>query len=306
MKSRDGALALTIITGLSGAGKSLAVKRLEDAGFYCADNMPFRLLPAFVDQCAAANPRLNLTAVVIDCREAVFGANWDEMLHLLDRPSIRSRIIFLDCSNETLLRRYSETRRRHPLAGDGDVMTGIMRERALLAPMRERAHAVIDTSNTTPAQLWTKLEEALLLEPGTGVMIKFMSFGYKRGIPLEADMILDMRFLPNPFYEGALRPLSGLDAPVREYLFSREDLPVFFDRLETLLCGMMEGFMRQDKQNVVVAFGCTGGRHRSVLAADEMCARFIRKGYGARVVHRDCLSEKKDIQSRFHFQEDTP
>ncbi len=297
--AQQGKLALVILTGLSGAGKTLALRRLEDTGFFCADNLPFRLLPEFVEQCKNASPGLYLAAVVIDSREAAFGTDWEFMLHILDKLDVNLRIIFLDCKNETLLRRYSETRRRHPLASGGDILTGIMRERALLQTLRERANAVIDTSDSTPLELMAKLEDALALRLEADLTVNFMSFGYKRGLPIDADIVLDMRFLPNPFYDPVLRPLSGLDAPVREFLMGQEATAVFLETVETMLLQMLPGFGKQGKQHMIVAFGCTGGRHRSVFAASSMQERFEKTKYHTRCVHRDFENEAKHIQSRF-------
>lgn len=300
-------LKLVIITGLSGAGKTLALRKLEDAGFYCADSLPFRLLPDFVEQCKAAEGGIPRAAVVIDSREAAFGTDWSGMMSGLDKLDVDLSIVFFDCGNEVLLRRYSETRRRHPLASGGDILTGIMRERALLQSLRERANAVIDTSATTPLEMGARLEEALRMPLGERMLVNVMSFGYKRGLPIDADIVLDMRFLPNPFYAPGLRQLSGQDAPVREFLFAEKDTAPFFRRAEKLLTLMLPGLHEQGKQHALIAFGCTGGRHRSVMAAEEMAGRLkaaLPKGrYEVCCIHRDFNTEAKDIQSRFSPEE---
>ena len=267
-------LTLLIVTGLSGAGKSLALKRLEDLGFYCVDNLPASLLPAFLDRCDGANPVIARAALAIDSRESAFGADWERMLQLLADSGVDYRILFLDSRDDVLQRRYAETRRRHPHAAGGDIAAGIVHERAVLQPLKESAHAVIDTSELKPVEFYARLEEALALEAKDGMLLLFMSFGYKRGIPVDADFVLDMRFLPNPFYECALRPLSGLDAQVKDYVLQNEDTKRFLDRFEELLRGTLPGFAAQGKQRLMVAFGCTGGRHRSVAAAEEMASRF--------------------------------
>lgn len=298
-------LMLIIITGLSGAGKSLALRRLEDIGFYCADNISFRLLPTLVDQCKTASPPLLRVAVGIDSREAVFGVDWDAMLKMLGKLEVNLRIVFLDCSNSTLLRRYSETRRKHPMAQGTDIDAAIQRERALLQSLRDRAHAVIDTSELMPMQLTEQLEAAIELSFSDTFLLNFTSFGYKRGIPVGADIVLDMRFLPNPFYDVALRPLSGKDEPVRVYLFRQEGVTQFFDTLESLLKQMLPGFISQGKQQIEIAFGCTGGRHRSVLAAEEMAGRFSGSQYEVRCAHRDFQTEAQNIDMRFPGKEDS-
>lgn len=242
-------------------------------------------------------------AVVADSRGAAFGTNWESLLEQLEKLEARVRIVFLDCGNEVLQRRYGETRRRHPLAGEEDLLTGIMRERALLNPLRERAHVVLDTSGMTPLQLAAALMEALLLEQRGDMLLHFISFGYKRGIPIDADIVLDMRFLPNPFYDPALRPLSGKDAPVREYLQQELCMEPFFQSVQQMLDTMLPGFSAQGKQHVLVAFGCTGGRHRSVCAAEEMARRFAQSGYVVRCTHRDFKAEAQDIKARFRPEE---
>lgn len=296
-------LTLVIITGLSGAGKTHALRRLEDAGFFCADNLPFRLLPAFVEQCKSACPPISQAAVVVDSREIAFGADWAGLLRILDGLDAQTRMVFLDCGNEELLRRYGETRRRHPLAGEEDTQTGIMRERELLNPLHERAHLVIDTSGMTPLQLASQLMDSLALEHAQAVLVQFISFGYKRGLPIEADIVLDMRFLPNPFYDPALRKLSGQDAPVRAFLQKEEATAPFFRAVEDMLSVMLSGCAGQGKQHVVVAFGCTGGRHRSVFAAEEMAGRLAQAGYTVRCAHRDFRAEAQSISARFAPEE---
>lgn len=292
-------MSLIILTGISGAGKSTALRRLEDAGYYCVDNLPAKLLPSFVEQCKAASPSVTQAAIGIDSREYVFRTDFQDMLSMLDELNADCKIVFLDSRPEVLQRRYIQTRRRHPMAGDGDVLMGISRERELLQPLRERAHAIIDTSDLTPFDLYARLDEQLALLPHAGMSLVFMSFGFKRGIPVDADFIFDMRFLPNPFYMEELRHLSGKDAPVREYLLQHPETARFFNQVEEMLRDVLPGFIRQGKNRVMMAFGCTGGRHRSVLAAEEISERFSNGDYSARCFHRDLLSEAKEIQERF-------
>ena len=295
-------LTLLIVTGLSGAGKSLALKRLEDIGFYCVDNLPASLLPAFLERCESANPVITRAALAIDSRESAFGADWNEMIGRLAASDAEYRILFLDSRDDVLQRRYAETRRRHPHAAGGDIAAGIAHERAVLQPLKERAHAVIDTSDLKPVEFYAWLEEALSLAPQESMLLLFTSFGYKRGLPVDADLVLDMRFLPNPFYEQKLRPLSGLDAPVREYVLRNEEAARFLNEFERMLRGMLPGFAAQGKQRLMVAFGCTGGRHRSVAAAEEMARRFADTAQ-VRSFHRDIGTEAADIRTRFAPQE---
>ena len=295
-------LTLLIVTGLSGAGKSLALKRLEDIGFYCVDNLPASLLPAFLERCESANPVITRAALAIDSRESAFGADWEVMIGQLAASGADYRILFLDSRDDVLQRRYAETRRRHPHATGGDIGLGIAHERAVLQPLKERAHAVIDTSDLKPMDFYARLEEALSLESQESILLLFMSFGYKRGLPVDADFVLDMRFLPNPFYEPKLRPLSGLDAPVREYVLNQEGAARFLNELEQMLRGVLPGFAAQGKQRLMVAFGCTGGRHRSVAAAEEMKRRFADMSH-VKCFHRDIGTEAADIRTRFAPQE---
>ncbi len=290
-------MSLLIVTGLSGAGKSMALRRLEDLGYFCVDNLPVGLLTGFLSQCRAA--AVSRAALAIDSRESIFGIDWERMLSELSASGIEYRILFLDCRDEVLQRRYAETRRRHPLASGGDISRGIARERDMLQSLREFAHAVIDTSDLKPFDFYARLEDSLTLQPLAQMTLLFMSFGYKRGIPIDADIILDMRFLPNPFYEQALRPLSGLDEPVRSYVCSDARAVPFFDAAEQLLRQMIPGFVAQGKQRLMVAFGCTGGRHRSVAAAEEMARRFSQGPYNVRCFHRDLYAEAEDIRARF-------
>lgn len=295
-------LTLLIVTGLSGAGKSLALKRLEDIGFYCVDNLPASLLPAFLERCESANPVITRAALAIDSRESAFGADWNDMLNRLADSDTEYRILFLDSRDDVLQRRYAETRRRHPHAAGGDIAAGIAHERAVLQPLKEGAHVVIDTSDLKPVEFYARLEEALSITPQESMLLLFTSFGYKRGLPVDADLVVDMRFLPNPFYEQKLRPLSGLDAPVREYVLRNEEAARFFNEFERMLRGMLPGFAAQGKQRLMVAFGCTGGRHRSVAAAEEMARRF-KDTAQVRSFHRDIGTEAADISTRFAPQE---
>lgn len=289
---------LLVITGMSGAGKSLALSRLEDNGFYCVDNLPSKLLPGFVEQCRGAEPAIRYAAVGIDAREIAFGLAGVALDETLEALHVDHQIVFLDCSDDVLRRRYVETRRKHPFAGDGDVLRGIEKERELLAPLRESADSVVDTSGLTPLALFEKLDRELKLQPKRQMNVLFMSFGFKRGMPIDADTVLDMRFLPNPFYIPELRPLSGLDVPVRDYVVTNNQAQAFFDETEKLLHIVLPGYLQQGKRRVVVAFGCTGGRHRSVAAAEEMHAR-MQGAYQTRCFHRDLTIEADDIHTRF-------
>lgn len=293
-------MQLLIITGLSGAGKSLALRRLEDLGYHCADNLPAAMAGEFVARCAAARPAIAHVAIGMDSREQAFGGGYEQALQALREQGVKPKILFLDCRDDVLRRRYGETRRRHPLASGGDLEAAIARERELLQPLRDRAHHILDTSDLRPLDLYRSLEELLGLDPLSHMVLLFMSFGFKRGVPVDADMVFDMRFLPNPFYDPALRPLSGLDVPIRDYIGQAPEYGPFLDDVERMLRRTLAGFAAQGRQRLMVAFGCTGGRHRSVAAAEELSRRFSREsGCSVRCFHRDIGQEAASIRDRF-------
>ena len=290
--------SLFIVTGLSGAGKTLALKRLEDNGYFCVDNLPSVLLGAFVEQCLTGDDPIVRAALATDGREIAFGLSGG-LLEQLDLLGIAYTLLFLDCRDDVLSRRYIEMRRKHPFSGDGELDDAIARERALLMPLRERAHHVIDTSALTPHLLYQQMNELLNLAPQQEMTVVFASFGFKRGVPMDADIVLDMRFLPNPFYVSALRPLSGQDKPVCDYLLHDGQAQKFFLAVEQMLSVALPGFAQTGKQRVMVAFGCTGGRHRSVFSAEEMARRMAGCPYLVRVKHRDLIEEAEQIGTRF-------
>lgn len=288
-------MKLLIVTGLSGAGKTQALRCLEDSGYFCVDNLPCEMLEGFLELCRKAAPPVERAAVVIDSREQVFRSNAEQVLNILDRLPIQYHILFLECRDEVLERRYNETRRRHPLSKD--VREGIRTERDILSAFRDRADTIIDTTSLKPLELAAKLGMLFSDDETNTFRLIFESFGYKRGVPFEADMVLDMRFLPNPFYEPALRTLSGADEAVLEYMLQDPAFLSFLEQTETLLRLLIPGFRRQGKRRLLVAFGCTGGRHRSVCAAGQMAER-MRPDFDVKLVHRDTTLEANDIRSR--------
>ncbi len=288
-------MKLLIVTGLSGAGKTQALRCLEDSGYFCVDNLPCEMLEGFLELCRKAAPPVERAAVVIDSREQVFRSNAEQVLNILDRLPIQYHILFLECRDEVLERRYNETRRRHPLSKD--VRDGIRAERDMLSAFRDRADTIIDTTSLKPLELAAKLGMLFSDDETNTFRLIFESFGYKRGVPFEADMVLDMRFLPNPFYEPALRTLSGADEAVLEYMLQDPAFLSFLEQTETMLRLLIPGFRRQGKRRLLVAFGCTGGRHRSVCAAEQMAER-MRPDFDVKLVHRDTTLEANDIRSR--------
>ena len=278
-----------IITGLSGAGKSRAADVLEDLDYYCVDNMPVALIPRFAEFCAATRGRYEKVALVTDVREK---ENFGELLSTIEtlrRSEITCRILYMDADVPVLIRRYKESRRPHPLAGKGvSVEEAVRKEMALLAPVKEQADFVVNTSRLTLGQLQSKLYGLLCgEEEKRGIDVTVLSFGYKHGLPAEADLVFDARFLPNPFYVDELREKSGLDLPVKEYVFSFQQTRTFMEQLEAMLEFLLPLYIEEGKLSLTVAIGCTGGRHRSVAIATALNDHFLAKGISSVNVNRD-------------------
>ncbi len=287
-------MRVMVVTGMSGAGKSQALKRLEDMGYFCVDNLPCEMLGGFALLCKRANPPVEKVAVVIDSRESIFGNDVVAALDKLAALEVSYQIIFLECRDEVLERRYNETRRPHPLGGD--IRKAIQAERELLSTLRDRADHIIDTSQLRPLELRQALEQALS-QKDTGFALEIVSFGYKRGVPFEADVVLDMRFSPNPFYEPELRTLSGRDAAVQAFVLADENVTALLDQVEHTLERLIPRFIEQDKRRLMVAFGCTGGRHRSVCCAEALYHR-MKDRYQVSLAHRDIATEAASIRER--------
>ncbi len=296
-------MELLIVTGLSGAGKSLCLHRLEDMGYYCTDNLPSALLASFVKLCSSANPPVKRAAISLDSRENILKSDFTGVLDFLESTFVKTKIIFLDCREDVIVRRYNETRRRHPLAVDGFVQEAVRREKDMLASLRFRANHVIDTTMLKPWNLYEQLYAALGFDDTNTTLLQFMSFGFKRGMPIDADLVFDLRFLPNPFYEKDLREKSGLDDKVRDFVFEDASLGAYLQACETIINSTLDGYRIQGKQRLQVAFGCTGGRHRSVAVAEEAAARY-KKREKVRCFHRDLILEEKDIIMRFGAKEE--
>lgn len=277
-----------IITGLSGAGKSFAANCFEDMGYYCIDNLPLRLIPVLSDLISRSTSKPTRVALVVDIREGSFLQDFPETIGQLRREGREVRIVFLDSSEEVLQRRFSETRRPHPLSRDGSVEEGIRREKEILRPILEQADRVIDTSRFNVHELRDYLFESFSESSRQDALfVSVISFGYKYGLPMESDMIFDVRFLPNPNFEPGLREKSGLDGEVEAWLVEKEDYQAYYSRVSSLLSFLMPRFVREGKAYVTVAIGCTGGRHRSVLLARKLGEELSGSGYHVRTVHRD-------------------
>jgi RNase adapter protein RapZ len=279
-----------IITGLSGAGKTQATHTLEDLGFFCVDNLPPALIPKFAEIIRESQGRIRRVALVIDARGGEFFDTLGSALADLEASGIRFQIVFLDASDEILVRRFEETRRKHPL-GDS-ILDGIRTERQRLQPLKEQAHKIIDTSTLTATELKHELADIFVATDGRRALtVTVTTFGYKYGIPLDADLVFDVRFLPNPYYVEPFRALPGNSPEVRAFVLGFEQTVEFQRRLHELLAYLLPQFTAEGKSHLTVAVGCTGGKHRSVVIGDDL-ARFLgEKGYAVRVKHRDVTKE---------------
>lgn len=277
-----------IISGMSGAGKSLTADILEDMGYYCVDNMPVALLPRFAELCRAAGGKYERVALVTDVRE---GESLSDLLNTLDglwSTGVEYRILFVEADVQTIVRRYKSSRRRHPLMSPGDsIEDAIARETAVLEPVRERADYIINTTGLTTAALQSRIAGLLSLSRERRLAVTVTAFGYKYGLPLDADLVLDVRFLPNPYYVEELRPLSGLDAPVYGFVLGSEGAQRFMELLEPLLGFLLPRYTEEGKYTLNIAVGCTGGRHRSVAVARAVADALTRGGADVALSCRD-------------------
>lgn len=275
-----------LITGMSGAGRSTALKLLEDMGYEAVDNLPLSLLPGLVGSCGE---RQHPIAVGIDIRTRDFAVKsvFGELDNLIGHGGLDSRLVFLECDDEVLARRYTETRRRHPLAGDRPVIDGIRRERDLVSPLRDRADLVIDTSSLHRADLKRLLVGNFGLDDRTDLQLFVTSFSYREGLPREADLVFDVRFLDNPYYQPQLKMQTGLDPEVAEFVAADRSWAGFFGSLTALLSTLLPSYDREGKSYLTIAVGCTGGRHRSVFTAERLARWLEGSGYAVSVAHRD-------------------
>ena len=280
---------LLVVTGLSGAGKSMAVNALEDIGFFCIDNIPAGLMPRLIDFALQGENQLSRVAVVLDVRGLRTARDVDKALAALDEKQVDCEILFLDASDEVIQRRYKETRRQHPLTiSEGlPVREAIARERQMLTPLRERAKYVIDTSMLTTAQNRERVCSLFLNKGQTGMSLMVVSFGFKYGVPQEADLVFDVRCLPNPFYVPELKNLTGLDQPVVDYVMQSPESQEFLRRIESFLEYALPLYVKEGKSQLLIAVGCTGGKHRSITFARKIGEFCQKLGYAPSVQHRD-------------------
>lgn len=275
-----------LVTGMTGAGRGTAAKSLEKLGYYVIDNLPAELLESAIEAIERSG-EVSRLAIVVDARSGSFFAGLNDALQRLRDRGTRPRVLYLEAADEVLVRRQEAARRPHPLSREGRLMDGYARERELLRRIRGRADIVIDTSNLNVHQLGQRMQAAFEDAESEGLRVSIVSFGFKYGLPIDADMVADMRFLPNPYWVDELRPMSGLDEPVRDYVRKQPRSTEFLDSYENLLGLLTDGFVHEDKSFLTVAIGCTGGRHRSVTMAEALGERLRERGVRTQVIHRD-------------------
>jgi RNase adapter protein RapZ len=285
-------LSFVVITGLSGAGKSYAIKCFEDMGFFCVDNLPTTLIPTFADLIMRSEQPIHRVALGVDVREGAYLSRLLDTIRELRARGHQVEVLFLEASEEALVRRYHETRRRHPLAGEGNALDGIRAERRALSDLREIADRILDTSALTVHQLKDRLVELYVAPKARpGLATSLVSFGFKHGVPFDADLVFDVRFLPNPHFVESLRPFDGRHERVRAFVLDHPESKELLRRLEDFLKFVLPCYEREGKAYLTVAIGCTGGRHRSVTLAEELGRFLAGLGYAPTVVHRDLERE---------------
>lgn len=284
---------MIILTGMSGSGKSVALEALEDMDIFCIDNLPPILIPKIVDLMETTEGRMDNVGLGIDLRgKELFDTLVSELEKVQDNPHINLKIIFLDTTNEKLVARYKETRRSHPLDHDMNVLQAIQKERELLDELKYRADTIIDTTELKPKELRARMFEEITGDGDGGFSVNILSFGFKHGVPIDADLMFDVRFLPNPHYVDALQPYTGLDEPVYDYVMGFKETNIFYTKLLDMIRYLLPQYLREGKSQLVIGIGCTGGQHRSVALAERL-ADELREYYDFKIVteHRDALIE---------------
>ena len=286
-------MRFVIVTGLSGAGKTQATRSLEDLGYFCVDNLPPTLISKFAEACMQSGGNIEKVALVIDIRGGVFFDDFFDTLNYLKLNEFKYEILFLDASDEVLIKRFKETRRSHPLSPDGRVLTGITQEREKLREIKNIADIIIDTSKYEIRHLREKINETYgdNKNPERQLSITVLSFGFKYGIPVDSDLVFDVRFIPNPFYIPELKEYSGNDAPVKEYVLKQSETVTFIDKLIDMLKYLIPNYRKEGKRQLIISIGCTGGRHRSVAIANEIHRRLNEENYNAKIEHRDVAED---------------
>ncbi|BCK01195.1 RNase adapter RapZ [Anaerocolumna chitinilytica] len=281
-------MRLVIVTGMSGAGKSSALKMLEDAGYFCVDNLPIQLIFKFVQLTFHGNEKFDKVALGVDIRSGQALEELDDILEEVTKGGYPYEILYLDASDEVLVKRYKETRRIHPLSGGGRVEQGIESERKKLEFIKKKADVIIDTSQLLTRELKSQIDKIYILnEKYNNFYITILSFGFKYGIPMDSDLVFDVRFLPNPFYDPVLKPLTGNDKPVRDYVMDSPQALEFLNKMYDMLSFLIPNYIIEGKNQLVISIGCTGGKHRSVTLANELFMMLKSLKYGLKVEHRD-------------------
>lgn len=282
-------MRIIIVTGMSGAGKSSVLNMLEDAGFFCVDNLPIPLLPELIRLTVKDNPQIDKAALGVDIRSGESLSRMEEIIEELQSLGYEPEILFLDCSTPVLVKRYKETRRIHPLASAGRVDKGIELEREKLSAIRKRAEVIIDTSNLLIRELKAQIDSIYIKkEPFDNFMVTVLSFGFKYGIPADADLVFDVRFLPNPFYIPKLKHKTGNDKEVYDYVMNSDAAGIFLKQLKEMLLFLIPNYILEGKNQLVIGIGCTGGKHRSVTIANALAEELQKTDYGLKLEHRDC------------------
>lgn len=279
-----------IVTGLSGSGKSEAMRSLEDMGFYCVDNLPPTLIPKFAELCYQSNSTIDKVALGIDVRGRKFFQALHESLNVLKKDKYPFEVLYLDCSEDILLKRYKMTRRNHPLATNRQIPEGIKMERIILEPLKEIADCIIDTSNMKPKDLKEEIGKIYYDgETNNNLTISVVSFGFKHGIPADSDLVFDVRFLPNPYYVEELREKTGEEQSVRDYVMNSEISAKFYEKLLDMINFLVPQYIEEGKHHLVISIGCTGGRHRSVTISNLIGDELMKQGYRVVKKHRDFM-----------------
>lgn len=287
-------MRIVVVTGMSGAGKQTALKVFEDAGYYCIDNLPVMLVSKFVELACSGNKNVHNIAMGVDVRNGDGFGEFESVLDALKSQNYEYEILFLEAENEVLVKRYKETRRNHPLAGDHRVMEGIIKEREEIAFLKKRANYIIDTTNLLTRDLKQEIEKIFIRdEHFCNLMVTILSFGFKYGIPEDADLIFDVRFLPNPYYIEEMRPLTGNDKPIKDYVMGFEQSHIFLDKLTDMIKFLIPNYILEGKNHLVIGIGCTGGKHRSVTLANELFEQLVNQDYGLKIEHRDIEKDAK-------------
>ena len=301
-QAKEDSFRLVIVTGMSGGGKTQASRYLEDLGYFCVDNLPPVFIPKFVELCKHSGGHVRKVVLVVDTRSREFFDTFVHTLNDMDKDDVPYEMLFMDASDPAIIRRYKETRRRHPMAPSSRISEGIAKERERLAPVRAKATYIIDTSELRKVDLRDKIHRLFGTSGGEQMSINVLSFGFKFGMPLDADMVFDVRFLPNPFYIPGLGRHTGLDADVRDFVLGHPVTQEFMTKMQSLLTFLIPHYQEEGKHRLSIAIGCTGGAHRSVAICEALAAFLREQGYAISVTHRDLELEQAHWKERPEVQ----